>query len=377
MNTSQEALKKASEAVKEFEKTREINPILYPYFAQDGKWWGFSQQIKESKWEPESVQKGWKELQMNVKLKKAILKDNQIQDIDSKGNQYLKTSYVERGKENKEKTLTLDYYQISGSLVLKSSEINAPNLKILGGDFRPLRICQLRAPKLEEVSGDIQIEEMKEILAPNLWKVGGNFSSESSAPLPPKLREIGGTLSIKNSYHVSLPELESVGHLLYCKIAISLEIPKLKWAGKIEAPYIKNFYAPELTHIDGNLRLRADQFDCPKLKHIEGHLDLKATRGLKSPKLESIGGNLKTPHIQKILCPKLRKIGGAIELPGMKAEEIQKFLKQIKNLHLDDDDWSHPIRSLILPHIQEELNKRKHLKEVIRKEFSQGLELEL
>jgi len=368
-------LEKIKRAVAHFEKCGEILPALYPYFDQRGRWCGVGMEIKDSQWMSEATQKSWKNISENQGLKTARIPKDKLTRTDAQGGIHLNTSFIESGKENATQTLSLPFCSIKGDVITKSSQVVAPNLVKIQGHFRPKRLCTLDLPQLKEIGRDLHLSDMQNLNAPNLESVGVNLKFESSKPLPPKLKYVGNSLFCNTSYHIKLPNLEKVGGLLYCKIAQTLLIPKLKEAGKVEAPYVKNFLAPELQSLEGSLRLGATTITCPKLKKVEGHLALKKVKELYLPSLQYLGGNIQCPQGQKVLTPKLKDLLGSIELPSIGEKELKTFLKQIKNLQLHQEDWQSPLRAIALPYIEQELKERKRVRKILQKAQSKTIEL--
>lgn len=236
------------DALKTFEKTQTISPILLEWFDQNGKWIGIP----------------WVNLDVDEeKLSNYTLPKNQREVTDEFGQTHLLTSYRYQYQE----CLELDYSSIGGSFEYYNYDPDKPWLD--PKDQRRERSPNiLNFPHLQSIKGNFLVQDSWELKAPKLQIIGSHFSFGGPNLNLPNLQHIGSAIDAKKAQCLIAPKLEIIEGMLAATEAQSFELPRLKECSYLLLPkanekdlkaILKNFPLENLLFLLKNIEPRKEE----------------------------------------------------------------------------------------------------------------------
>ena len=286
-------------ALKKFNETGVISPLLIPRFDQRGK---FRIQIEMNKRGSD------KTLELIKKVRDITLPLEKIASSTTSGGKILHTGFYDEDSLK----IETDWETIEGPIHLHLCEkISLPNLITCCGTISASNTKAFLAPNLE-TSHSIDLTEVQELNLPKLKKIIGDLSTNATAVLLPSLREIDGSISAKDTEVFDASELEKAGSI-YLLSTKKINFPNLKTLRGGFTSNAKVFLAPKLT-IAANLNINGcDCLDLSSLKTIEDQADFLPSRPdiiypINLPALEAVH-EIVALWADSLTLPSLKKVG--------------------------------------------------------------------
>jgi len=296
-------------ALKKFNETGVISPLLIPRFDQMGK---FRIQIEMNKRGSDKI------LELIKKIRDFVLPLEKIASSTTSGGKILHTGFYDEDSLETE----ADWETIEGPIHLHLCEkISLPNLITCCGAISASSTKAFLAPNLE-TSRSIDLTEVQELNLPKLKKIIGDLSTNATAVLLPSLREIDGSISAKDTEVFEASELEMAGSI-YIPSTKKINLPNLKTLRGGFTSGAKVFLAPKLT-IAANLHINGcDCLDLSSLKTIEDQAAFSPSLydtiySINLPVLEA-AHEIVALNVESLTLPSLKKVGlGISGHPGLK-----------------------------------------------------------
>lgn len=314
-------------ALKKFNETGEVSPLLMHRFDQNGK---FRLTIDKNKRGHE------KTLELVKAIKDFNLPAEKVSSTTPTGGKILNTGFYDKDSLQ----VAADWEVIKGGIMLHlAKSASFPNLVTCGGLIRARSAQVFLAPNLEESHG-IELPDAEEINIPKLKRIGGSLSTNATTIILPSLAIIDGSIDAKSTKVFEAPNLEKAWSidLLHTK---KLEFPKLKEVRGILQSMAKVLLAPKLLSVGDLSANGCDGLDLSSLKKVERTARFSNLSGtiiseLCLPALEEVD-EIAALKVESLKVPSLKKVGlGIAGYSSLKDFVVPDHIP-LKQLYITDE----------------------------------------
>ena len=313
-------------ALKKFNETGEVSPVLLSRFDQNGK---FRVQIDMNKRGAD------KTLDLIKAIREITLAPENISTTSTEGIKTLHTGFYD--KESLE--INADWDVIEGPIRLHlCQKANFPNLKKCLGKIEACNAKTFLAPKIEEAQS-IELSVAEELSLPALKKMTGSLRTNAASILLPNITEIEGSIEAKETKVFEAPNLQKAGSidLLDTK---RIEFPNLKTIRGGFQSYAKTLLAPKLTSTTRLSINGSDKHDLSELKSVEHQIVLSGMGGtipfVNLPALEEVD-EISALKVESLHVPSLKKVGYGIAGYSSLKELVVPDEIPLKKLYITDE----------------------------------------